>query len=447
MKVSRSTILRVGVTVVVVALVVAVVGIVWPGSPQHRLTAYFTSTVGLYPGADVRILGIRVGKVDKITPVGRSVRVEMTYDAKRKVPADVQAVIVNQSLVADRYVQLAPVYRGGAVLADKATLPLTRTVTPVEIDDITGSLNNLNKALGPDGANANGSLSRLLQVGSDTLNGQGDDIRATVSGSAKALSTLSENRKDITANIENLRVITQALAANDRQVRDFNGHLSQVSVQLAGEKEELGAALRALGPTLRNLARFVRGNRSQLAANVRQLAQITSVLVKQRDKLGEFLSTAPVGLSNLSHAYDPISGTLTTRTDLRQFDNLAMWVCSLAFSLGTPPQQCEALLAPINPVGRGLDLLQSDLSWITALTTTYNPIPPPSDAFGPNGPPPSDETGRSGQSGQTDQSDQSGQSEQSGQSGQSSRPGSATDQRSGEGSGSGIGELLPGGNP
>jgi phospholipid/cholesterol/gamma-HCH transport system substrate-binding protein len=416
--------------VVVVALVAAVVGIAWPGSPKRRLTAYFTSTVGLYSGADVRILGIRVGKVDKITPVGRSVRVEMTYDAKRKVPANVQAVIVNQSLVADRYVQLAPVYRGGAVLADKTTLPLTRTVTPVEIDDIAGSLNNLNKALGPNGANANGSLSRLLQVGSDTLNGQGDDIRATLGGSAKALSTLSEDRKDITANIENLRVITQALAVNDRQVRDFNGHLSQVSTQLAGEKEELGAALRALGPTLRNLARFVRGNRSQLAANVRQLAQITSVLVKERDKLGEFLTTAPVGIGNLSHAYDPISGTLNTRTDLRQFDNLAMWVCSLAYSLGTPPEQCEALLAPINPVGKGLDLLQGDLSWITALTTTYNPIPPPPDAFGPNGPP------ASGQSGQPRSGQGTGQS-----SGQSSGQGS------GQGSGNGVGALLPGGNP
>jgi phospholipid/cholesterol/gamma-HCH transport system substrate-binding protein len=431
-KVSRSTILRVGVTVVVVALVAAVVGIALPGTPKRRLTAYFTSTVGLYPGADVRILGIRVGKVDKITPVGRSVRVEMTYDAKRKVPADVQAVIVNQSLVADRYVQLAPVYRGGAVLADNTTLPLSRTVTPVEIDDIAGSLNNLNKALGPNGANANGSLSRLLQVGSDTLNGQGDDIRATLGGSAKALSTLSEDRKDITANIENLRLITQALAVNDRQVRDFNGHLSAVSTQLAGEKEELGAALRALGPTLRNLAGFVKGNRSRLAANVRQLAQITSVLVKERNKLGQFLTTAPVGIGNLSHAYDPISATLNTRADLRQFDNLAMWVCSLAYSLGTPPEQCEALLAPINPVGKGLDLLQGDLSWITALTTTYNPIPPPPDAFGPNGPPASGQSGQSGKS-------SSGQSGQSG--GRRSGPGSGT------GSGNGIGALLPGGNP
>jgi virulence factor Mce-like protein len=406
-QVSRSTILRAGVAVLVVALVAGLVGIFWPDQPQRRLTAYFTATVGLYPGADVRVLGIRVGKVTKITPVGRSVRVEMTYDAKRRIPANAQAVIVNQSLVADRYVQLTPVYRGGAVLADRAALPLTRTVTPVEIDDITGSLNDLNKALGPSGANANGSLSRLLQVGSNTLTGQGDDIRATIGDSAKVLGTLSEDRKDITANIENLRQITEALAVNDHEVRDFNGHLAQVSAQLAGEREDLRAALSALGPTLRNLSKFVRGNRTRLAASVRQLAQITAVLVKERDKLGDFLTTAPVGISNLSHAYDPISGTLSTRTDLRQFDNLAMWVCSLAFSLGTPPEQCQALLTPINPVGQGLDLLQADLSWVTALTTSYNPIPPPPDAFGPGGRSPSGQAKPAGSAKPKQQSQQS----------------------------------------
>jgi virulence factor Mce-like protein len=416
-KVSRSTILRAGVTVVVLALVAAAVVVAWPGAPQRRLTAYFTGTVGLYPGADVRVLGIQVGRVNEITPVGRSVRVEMTYEAERKIPANAQAVIVNQSLVADRYVQLTPVYRGGPVLADRATLPLTRTVTPVEIDDITGSLNDLNKALGPEGANANGALSRLLAVGSDNLNGQGDDIRATIDSSARVLSTLSEDRKDITANIENLRIITRALAENDQQIRQFNGHLAQVSGQLAGEKEELSAALRALGPTLRNVARFVRGNRSRLAANVRELAQITSVLVKQRDKLGEFLTTAPVGVSNLAHAYDPLSGTIATRADLRQFDNLAMWVCSLAHSVGTPPEQCEQLLGPINPVGQGLDLLQGDFSWITALTTNYNPVPPPPDAFGPNGRP-------------ADSPRPSGQGSQAGQGGNR-----------------GVGALLPGGTP
>src|SRR5437868_7648949 len=103
---------------------------------QRHMTAYFTKTVGLYKGADVRILGIPVGTVTKVTPVGSSVKVELAYDAKYKVPANAQAVIVNQTLVADRYIQLTPVYKGGPVLADGATLTVSRTAVPVEVDEI-----------------------------------------------------------------------------------------------------------------------------------------------------------------------------------------------------------------------------------------------------------------------------------------------------------------------
>ncbi|MGI8328519.1 MCE family protein [Actinomadura scrupuli] len=377
-------ILGLGVVLVIAALVVGAVVVLWPDGKDRHLTAYFTSAVGLYPGADVRVLGIKVGQVTSVNPAGASVRIDMKYDADQKIPANAQAVIVSQTLVSDRYIQLTPVYRGGGVLADGTTLPVTRTVVPVEVDDVTGSLNGLNKALGPEGANSSGALSRLLQVGASNLSGQGEDIRGTIKDTATVLSTLSEDRKDITATVENLRKITAALAANDQQVRSFTDNLAGVSGQLAGEKDELGAALETLGPTLRNVTQFVKGNRTELAANVRQLAQVTAVLVKQKDALGEFLSTAPVGIANLAHAYDPISGTLGTRADLRQFKNPAMWICSLAYSLGSPPKQCEAMLAPLNKAAAGINL-NLDLSWITALTTTYDPVLPPPDAYGPNG--------------------------------------------------------------
>ena len=49
--------------------------------------------------------------------------------------------------------QLTPAYKGGDVAARRAALGLDRTATPLELDEIFGSLNDLNIALGPDGAN------------------------------------------------------------------------------------------------------------------------------------------------------------------------------------------------------------------------------------------------------------------------------------------------------
>ncbi|MFG2246850.1 MCE family protein [Spirillospora sp. NPDC048823] len=395
-----AAVLRLGGVILAVAALVAALLLVFQGEKQRHMTAYFTKTVGLYPGADVRILGIPVGEVTSVEPVGDSVKVELKYDAKYKVPANAQAVIINQTLVADRYIQLTPVYKSGAVLADGATLTTSRTAVPVEVDEIGGSLNDLSKALGPEGANApgadgTGSLSRLLKVGADNLEGQGDDIRATIEDTSKALSTLSTDRGDIAATIKNLRIITEAMKANDQQIKSFGGHLNQVSAQLAGEKEELSAALNTLGPTLRNVQRFVKDNRSELAVNVRQLAQITGVLVKEKDALAEVLTAGPLAVNNVARAYDPISGTIHTRANFRQFHDLADWICSLAYSVGTPAKECLDFVEPYNGIGKALTGLHLDLSWITALTTHYDPVPIPPDAYGPQGPPKSAKPGGS----------------------------------------------------
>ena len=115
----------------------------------------------------------KIGQVTKITPEGTKVHLDMEYDASYKIPADAKAVVVAPSIVSDRYVQLTPVWTSGPVLADKASIGLYRTAVPVELDQIYSNLDQLNQDLGPNGANKNGALSDLLQVGAENLKGNG----------------------------------------------------------------------------------------------------------------------------------------------------------------------------------------------------------------------------------------------------------------------------------
>src|SRR5690348_10978138 len=85
---------RLPLAVVVVAAVVAAF-VLWPAhTPRRRLTAHFTAAVGVFPGSDLRVLGVRIGEVTAVVPEGRSVRVELSYDSRYDIPADAQAVIV-----------------------------------------------------------------------------------------------------------------------------------------------------------------------------------------------------------------------------------------------------------------------------------------------------------------------------------------------------------------
>ena len=324
-------------------LLVALVVVLWPGGGTRHVRAEFVRAVGLYEGSDVRILGVKVGEVTKVTPHGDRVLVDLDYDAKYAVPADAKAVVVAPSVVSDRYVQLTPVYRRGPRLADGARIGLRRTAVPVELDRIFSSLDDLDVALGPEGANKDGALSRLLAVGADNLDGQGAKVNRTVVDFSRALHTLSAKRGDLFGTVRNLQVFTTALATSDGSVRAFNTDLASVADQLAAERTELALALKNLAVALGEVASFVKDNRATLTRDIAGLADITGTLAKQKDALAEVLDAAPVALSNLQNAYNPASGTLDTRDNFQQLEDPAAYLCSLLTSLGEPRRVCDAI--------------------------------------------------------------------------------------------------------
>jgi phospholipid/cholesterol/gamma-HCH transport system substrate-binding protein len=324
-------------------LVAALVVLLWPSGGTRHVRVQLVRAVGLYPGSDVRILGVKVGQVTKVTPHGNRVDVDLEYDDKYSVPADAKAVVIAPSVVSDRYVQFTPVYRHGPKLADNATIRLPDTAVPVELDRIFSSLNDLDVALGPKGANKNGALSRLLAVGADNLQGEGKHINGTLTDFSKAITTLSSGRDDLFGTVRNLQVFTAALANSDGQVRAFNTDLASVADQLAAERGELALALKNLAVALGEVASFVKDNRATLTSDISGLADVTGVLAKQKDALAEILDDAPAALSNLQNAYNPTSGTLDTRDNFQQLDNPGLYLCSLLTTLGEPKKVCDQI--------------------------------------------------------------------------------------------------------
>lgn len=301
------------------AFVVAVIGAGWwlfQNAGTTKITAYFDTSVGIYEGSDVRILGVQVGTVDSVVPQGTQVQVTMTVDRGVDIPADAKAAQVTPSVVSDRYIQLTPAYTGGEKMGRDATIPRERTATPVEVDQLYASVTELSKALGPDGANKDGALSSLVETAAANLDGNGDALGDTFTQLSAAARTLSDSRADIFDTIENLQVFVSALAANDAQVRQFNDQLADLSGFLAGEKDNLGLALNQLSFALGDVARFVENNRELLGRNLDGLTTVTQTVADQRDSLAEALVTIPLAVSNLVNSHDAESGTLQMRVDL-----------------------------------------------------------------------------------------------------------------------------------
>jgi phospholipid/cholesterol/gamma-HCH transport system substrate-binding protein len=333
---------------------------------QYRVTAYFKQTVGLYPGSSVRILGIAVGTIDNVVPLGDRVKVTMSLDDQYAVPADADAIVLAPSLVSDRYVQFSPVYNGGPRMKDGASVPLERTATPVELDSVYGALSDLSSALGPNGANKNGALSDLVDVGAANLKGNGEALNHTLTGFSQAVETLARHRDDLFSSLDNLQVFTSALASIDAQVGQFNTNLAAVSEQLAGERKDLAAAIALLSKALGDVAGFVRTNTTLLTSNVNKLADVTLALVQQRSALAQVLDVAPAALENLSHAYNPDYGTLDTRDNSTGSTSPEVIVCQVLAATGRvtvanlPVPKVPATPLPTTPESICARLLSGD---------------------------------------------------------------------------------------
>ena len=337
------------VPLVIVALLAAAAFTMFRGGEDRKyLTASFPRTVSIYEGSDVRVLGVPVGKVETVQPAGDVVKVKMYYDDTVEVPADAQAVIIAPSVVGDRFVQLTPAYSGGAKLADGAVLDTDRTSTPLELDEVYQSLDDLTVALGPNGANSKGALSDLLDTTAKNFDGQGENFHQTIENLGKFTGTLENNKEELFGSAAEIERFVSALSKNDKVVRDFNASMASVSEMLSGERRELAKSLENLGIALGEVKTFVRDNKTLLSKNIKGLNRVSKTLVKRRSELDEILHVAPLALNNLALTYNPQSGTLDTAANMGNLPNEiaadpAVFLCTVVGQADPSGAACDVI--------------------------------------------------------------------------------------------------------
>lgn len=324
---------RVAILVVMLVAVVVLAGAGWwlvRSAGATRITAYFDRGVGIYAGSDVRILGVKVGEIDEVSPERDRVRVQLHVDRGVQLPQDLWAAQVTPSVISDRYVQLLPVYSDGPTAQSGAVVAEDHTMTPVEIDQVYASVSTLAQALGPEGANKRGALTEVLDVSSQNLAGNGQAMADAIAGLSKAATTLSDSRDNIAATVKGLNTFVTMLAENDKQVRVFNTQLADLTGYLAGERDDFTKALNLLASALGDVGAFVRDNRDALTSNVNGLTEITKILNDTRTAQAQILSYLPIAASNLQQAYDGDTGTLTLRPNLPDLQDPFGAVCKMA---------------------------------------------------------------------------------------------------------------------
>ncbi|PND49545.1 MULTISPECIES: MCE family protein [Rhodococcus] len=342
--------------VAVVALALVAFAVVLPGWGKRTINAEFVSTSGLYEGDDVRVLGVSVGTITRIEPGDDLVRVQMQVDDSVDIPADAKAVIIAQSLVSARFIQLTPAYSGGPQFADDATIPVERTASPVEWDQIKTELMRLSEALGPQGLDPQGSLGRFIDTAAENLDGNGLTVRATLRELSDTMHTLSEGRTDLFGTVRNLQAFVSVLSTSNEQIVQLGGRLASVSDVLAQSSGQLGTSLADLDLAVGDVQRFVQDNRAALTESVQRLADATEVLARKRPEIERVLHSGPTALANFYDIYKPAQGSLTGALAISNLANPVEFMCGsvAAAANATSDRSAELCRQQLGPVLQSL---------------------------------------------------------------------------------------------
>ncbi len=181
--------------------------------PVDKYSAIFSDVLGLRPNDDVRIAGVRVGKItaidlDQDPKTNKSLaRVSFMVQRDQSLHTDTKALVRYQNLIGQRYLALAPgTDPGSRIMAAGSRIPLERTEPSFDISAFLNGFQPLFENLAPE--QVNDLSTTLIQA----LQGDGVSLSTFITQAA-ALATDFQRRDAILGDIiTNLSGVMSGLA-------------------------------------------------------------------------------------------------------------------------------------------------------------------------------------------------------------------------------------------
>jgi phospholipid/cholesterol/gamma-HCH transport system substrate-binding protein len=250
--------------------------------------AHFANTSGLKTGDFVRIAGVEVGKVEKITMAhDATLTVEFGTDPSVVITEGSRAVIRWDNLIGDRYLGLDEGTGGTRTLPPGATIPLDRTAPALDLDALIGGFRPLFQALNPEQIN---TLSADLIA---AFQGEGDTIGSFLTQTASITNTLADRDQLIGQVIDNLNVVLGTLGHQSQQLDKAVSSLSQLVDGLAARKDDIAAAVGNVNDAAAGVADLLAQARPPLQQIITQNDRASGIILADHDYVENLLDTLP----------------------------------------------------------------------------------------------------------------------------------------------------------
>ncbi len=287
----RSSLVRFGIYAVVsmcAGLLVFLIFGQFRFQPEKTYNAHFANVSGLRNGNFVRIAGVEVGKVKKISiDADSTLHVRFSVIPSAVLTEGTRAVVRYDDLIGGRFLALEEGAGGIKRLRPGDTIPLSQTEPALDLDALIGGFRPLFRALDPDQVNAlSGQLIAAFQ-------GQGATISSFLSQAAALTNTLADRDQLIGQVVTNLNTVLGSLGGQSKQFAKAVDSLSELVKGLEARKQDISNAVAYGNAAAGSITDLLARGRPAIQKVVNETDRTAGLIAADKDFVDNLLNTLP----------------------------------------------------------------------------------------------------------------------------------------------------------
>jgi phospholipid/cholesterol/gamma-HCH transport system substrate-binding protein len=243
--------------------------------------AAFSDASGLVPGNEVRVAGVRVGKVTAVELArGESPHVRVGFrldDDGVRLGRETGATIRIKTVLGQKYLALTPA--GPGKLRENAEIPLSRTASPFDVvQAVTGLAGTLDEI---DTTQLAAAFTTLTETFADTP----QSVNASLTGLSRLSQTVAARDAELRTLLARARTVTEVLANRDKEFQALVADGEKLLAEVSRRRDAIHNLLVGTNELATQLSGLVADNREQLEPALRQLRDVVGILQRNRDNL------------------------------------------------------------------------------------------------------------------------------------------------------------------
>ena len=274
-------------------------------------SAYFKEDASLRSGDEVRIAGVKVGKVDSIS-LDDSDRVKVTFKVKNAFIGDQSTVAIKiKTLLGAKYLAIDSV--GTKSQDSGTTIPLSRTTSPFDIYPAFTELTKKVDSIDTD------NLAKALNTLSTTFSDTPKSVKSVLTGITRLSTTIASRDTALRTLLSRANQVTGVLASRDAELQKLLSDGGLLLDELNARRDAIHSLLLNTTTLSIQLEGLVDDNQKTIGPLLDQVHDVLTLLQNNQDSLDR-------GIQLLAPFYRVFNNTIGNG---RWFDN---YICNLSVS-------------------------------------------------------------------------------------------------------------------